>query len=40
MRTWLREGGRKKTIRWILVQSGCIAEDEDVEIEDDGEEES
>lgn len=40
VRKWLREGGRKKTIRWILVQSGCIAEDEDVAIEDDGEEES
>ena len=40
VRKWLREGGRKKTIRWILVQSGCIAEDEDVVIEDDGEEDS
>jgi hypothetical protein len=24
VRKWLREGGRGKTIRWILVQSGCI----------------
>lgn len=24
VRKWLREGGREKAIRWLLVQSGCI----------------
>lgn len=24
VRKWLREGGREKTIKWLLVQSGCI----------------
>lgn len=43
VRKWLREGGRGKTIRWILVQSGCI-EDGDplpdgVETESDEDEE-
>ena len=28
VRKWLREGGRAKAIRWLLVQSGCIEDDE------------
>lgn len=30
VRKWLREGGRAKTIKWILVQSGCIEDGDDL----------
>jgi alpha-L-arabinofuranosidase len=41
VRKWLREGGRKKTIRFILEESGCIEEAEPLPegVGDDDEEE-
>lgn len=30
VRQWLRDGGLKQTARWLLVQSGCIGEDDEV----------
>lgn len=39
VRKWMSEGGREKVIKYVLTESGCIAEDDEVPaecLEDDG----